>query len=171
MRSVHTYVLEKPRQTRATLRVFRDGFPPCFSPVGLNRVYSLSQRFFPLRSSSVGLNTHVVIAVASLQSLLVLQLRLQASVRRYARYFHCTVWSLHFDFWSARLRHHLGLLKRLFWLLARLCAFLWRRACWIRRQLGLTMLVSTRSCVCSKPLSLHALNLDIAPSSPLHAQL
>ena len=35
------------------------------------------------------------------------------------------------------------------WLLARLCAFLWRCACWIRPQSGSTSLFSTTSCVCS----------------------
>ena len=50
---------------------------------------------------------------------------------------------------SESLRLHLGPLRPLFWLHARLCAFLWRCACSIHRRSGSTMIFSTTSCVCS----------------------
>ena len=73
---------------------------------------------------------------------------LRANARLCAEYVHCTVWSVLFSFslplsillllllsiWSLRPSHHHELLQLLVWLLARLCALLWRCACWIRRQ-------------------------------------
>ena len=70
----------------------------------------------PHRAST---SAHIkVIVHAMLQSLLVLQFRSEASVGRSVKYFHCTVWFVRFDFG---------------------CAFLWRCACWIRRQSGSIM--------------------------------
>ena len=45
---------------------------------------------------------------------------------------------------SLRPRHRREPVRLLFWLLARLCAFLWRCACWIRRRFGSSMLFSVR---------------------------
>ena len=50
-------------------------------------------------------------------------------------------------FWPLRPSFRRELLQLLSWLLARLCAFPWRCACWFRRRSGSTMFFTTHQCL------------------------